>query len=62
MIDAALPRRCVRRNRAVRLIGDQRDGGAFQPDIIEDRAQLGKMADVRRIEDRDFDPVKPRRL
>ncbi len=58
VIDTALPRRTIRRNRAVRLIGDQRDCGAFQPDIVEDRAQLCKVADIRRIEHRHFNTVK----
>ena len=46
----------------MRLIRDQRDNGAFQPDVIEHAGQPAIVRLVRRIEHRHFDPVKAGRL
>ena len=58
VVDGLLPRRRFGRDRAVRLVGDDRDGGALEPEVVERLGQLAVVADVADVEHRHFHAVE----
>jgi len=58
VIDPGCPRRGDRRDRAVRLIGNQCHDGTLQTQVIEHARQPAIVRDIGRIEHRHFHPVK----